>query len=401
MATVYSAHAFHDSFENGRGTGELCVTQAGFRFKSGERTVDIPYDRVQLSLGGASDRLVFIAHPAHPGWSIYTSDLALLREPALLQRPELAPLLASMRRKRARNWTVLAVIALVVLAVPLVVLFNMDLLTRAAARQVPAAWEQKLGTTAFGQYQIQAQMIRDDRAAELLGQLIAPLTGALGGSPYTYQFHIARDARINAFALPGGKIVLHDALVLRADSAEELLGVLAHEIAHVTEQHGTRNLIASAGIALTVQALLGDAGGLMSTIATAAPFLLTQKYSRQFETEADDHGHRLLTRANIDPRGMVRFFERMKEEEEKVRKKIREQAGDRAADTLAQLPEFLSTHPATEARIARMRSLAEVSRGPYRDLNPVFRALKDRVAALATERAAEKPGDTPAVSASP
>lgn len=395
MAPSYTAHAFHDSFENGRGSGELSVTPSGFRFRSGERSVTIPFDRVQLTLGGASDRLLFIAHPAHPGWSIHTGDLAVLRDPALLARPELAPLLAAMRRRRIRNWTVLAAIAVLLLAAPVALLFNMDLLTRAAARQVPAAWEEKLGTTAFGQYQIQARMIRDKQAAGLLRELVAPLTGALGESPYTFQFHIARDARINAFALPGGQIVLHDALVLRADSAEELLGVLAHEIAHVTEQHGTRNLIASAGIALTAQALLGDAGGLLSTIATAAPFLLTQRYSRQFETEADDHGYELLTRASIDPRGMVRFFETMKNEEEKVREKVREQAGDRAADTMAKLPEFLSTHPATDSRIARMQSRAAGSRGPYRDLNPAFRALKERVGALAAEKAAEIPAEKP------
>ena len=391
MERSYAAHAFHASFERGRGAGELSVAPGGFRFRSGERAVTIPYERVQLSLGGASDRLVFIAHPDYSGWSIYTGDLAVLRDPLLLNRPELAALLASMRRKRARNWGVLAALAMLVLAVPHAVVFNMDLRTRAAARQVPASWEEQLGKTAFGQYQIQAKIVRDARAGELLRQLTGPLTDALPGSPYAFRFHIARDARINAFALPGGQIVLHDALVLRADSAEELLGVLAHEISHVTERHGTRNLIASAGIALMVQALLGDAGGLLSTIATAAPFLLTQKYSREFETEADQHGFDLLTRASIDPRGMVRFFEKMKQEEDKVREKIREQAGDGAADTLGRLPEFLSTHPATDARITRLQALVARSRAPYRDLNAAFHALKERVRALESETPAEQP----------
>jgi predicted Zn-dependent protease len=395
MPATYSAHAFHDSFESGRATGELNLTPAGFRFRSGERSVTIPYQGVQLTLGGASDRLMFIAHSCHPGWSIYTAELAVLRDPQLLERPEIAALLTSMRRRRARNWAVLAVIVVLVLTAPVALLSNMDWLTRAAARQVPASWEEKIGTTAFGQYQIQAQMVRDEQAAGLLSEIVAPLVGGLSGLPYAFKFHIARDARINAFALPGGQIVLHDTLVLRADSAEELLGVLAHEIAHVTEQHGTRNLIASAGIALTVQALIGDAGGLLSTIATAAPLLLTQKYSRQFEAEADEHGYLLLGRASIDPRGMVRFFERMKQEEEKVRQKVREQAGDSAADALTKLPEFLSTHPATDSRIARMQSLAAGSSGPYRDLNRVFRELKERVAALAVAKAAETPSEKP------
>jgi predicted Zn-dependent protease len=400
MDTAYAAHAFHDCFENGRGTGELRLTPSGFRFRSGERSVTIPYDRAELRLGGASDRLMFIAHPAYPGWSIYTGDLNVLRDPVLRARPELAALLAGMRRRRVINGSLLVAALVLVLAVPLALLFNMDAVTRVAASQVPVSWEQQLGKTAFGQYQIQAHMIQDERAGELLRQLTAPLTGALVDSPYTFQFHIARDARINAFALPGGQIVLHDALILRADSAEELVGVLAHEIAHVTERHGTRNLITSAGIALTVQALIGDAGGLLATLATAAPFLLTQKYSRGFETDADQRGFALLTRASVDPRGMVRFFERMKQEEEKVREKIREQAGDSAADALAKLPEFLSTHPATDSRIEGMRRLAADSRGPYRDLNPAFRALKERIGVLATELATEpatKPGaDKPA-----
>ena len=391
METSYAAHAFHESFERGRGTGELSVTPRGFRFRSGERVVTIPFERVELSLGGASDRLVFIAHPNYAGWSIYTGDLAVLRDPLLLNRPELAARLVSMRRGPARNWIVLAALALLVLAAPLALLFNMNVLTRAAATQVPPSWEEQLGKTAFGQYQIQAHLIRDGQAGDLLRQLTGSLTDALPDSPYAFRFHIARDARINAFALPGGQIVLHDALVLRADSAEELLGVLAHEISHVTERHGTRNLIASAGIALTVQALLGDAGGLLSTIATAAPFLLSQKYSREFETEADERGRALLARASIDPRGMLRFFEKMKQEEDKVREKIREQAGDGAADALGRLPEFLSTHPATDARIERMRALIAGHNGPYRDLNPAFRALKERIRALESESPAEKP----------
>ena len=84
-----------------------------------------------------------------------------------------------------------------------------------------------------------------------------PPTAALRDTPHGFDFHIARDPRIKPFALPGGQIVLHTELVLRAESAAELLGVLAHEMAHVTGPHGTQNLIASAGMVLAVQALLG------------------------------------------------------------------------------------------------------------------------------------------------
>src|SRR5688500_17002915 len=245
----------------------------------------------------------------------------------------------------------------------------MGWLTSIAARQVPASWEQQLGKTAFGQYQVQADVIQDPRTTKLLADLTDVLTQALPDSRYQFHFYVVRNPALNAFALPGGYVVLNSELVLRAESAEEVLGVLAHEISHVTAQHGTRNLIASAGLYLTVQAALGDASGLLATLAGAAPFLLSQKYSRGFENEADSQGFDLLQRAQIDGRGMVSFFEKVKAEEEKMRAKAREQVGEGAGAVLTEIPEFLATHPATDSRIERMREKVAQQHGSYRDLN--------------------------------
>lgn len=339
----------------------------------------MPLAGARLTLGGASDRIVFIAHPDFPDWSLYTSDRAILRDPVLAAHPELTAALGAMRRKRVHNWAVIVAVFAVLIAIPVALLLNMGWLTGIAARQVPASWEEQLGKTAFGQYQVQADIIQDPQTARLLTELTDVLTQSLPDSRYKFHFYVARDSSLNAFALPGGYVVVNSELLLRADSAEEVLGVLAHEISHVSSQHGTRNLIASTGLFLTVQAALGDASGLLATLASAAPFLLSQKYSRGFENEADEQGFELLQRARIDGRGMVTFFEKVQAEEEKMRAKVREQVGDGAGAVLTEMPEFLATHPTTDSRIDRMREKAARQQGPYRDMSATFNALKSRV----------------------
>ncbi|GFE84942.1 hypothetical protein GCM10011487_69420 [Steroidobacter agaridevorans] len=388
--SFYQAHAFHQSFAQGRAAGHLSVSAAGFCFRSDAQTVTMPLAGARLTLGGASDRIVFIAHPDFPDWSIYTSDRAILRDPVLAAHPELTNALGAMRRKRAHNWAVFAGIFAVLIAIPVALLLNMGWLTSIAARQVPASWEEQLGKTAFGQYQVQADIIQDPQTAKLLTELTDVLTQALPDSRYKFHFYVVRDSSLNAFALPGGYVVVNSELLLRADSAEEVLGVLAHEISHVSSQHGTRNLIASTGLFLTVQAALGDASGLVATLASAAPFLLSQKYSRGFENEADEQGFELLQRARIDGRGMVTFFDKVKAEEEKTRAKVREQVGDSAGAVLTETPEFLATHPTTDSRIERMREKAARQQGPYRDMSAIFNALKSRVRELQAEHPSQE-----------
>jgi predicted Zn-dependent protease len=387
---AYPAHAFHTSLPGGRASGELRVFAGSFEFRSGEHVMTAPLAGAQLKLGGASDRLVFLSHPEAQDWSIYTSDRSILDDPALASAPELIASLRAIRRKRANAAAKLVIAAAVVLGAPLALLANMGSLTALAARQIPPAWEETLGETAFGQYRIQADIIDDERTRALLHPLTDALTGAIGPSPYRFQFHIARDPALNAFALPGGYIVMHSELILRAESASELLGVLAHEIAHVTEQHGTRNLIASAGAALTIQALLGDASGLLSAVATAAPFLLTQKYSRGFEREADRAGFELLQRAGVDAAGMLSFFEKVKADEEKTAAKAREELGEGAGALLTATPEFLSTHPATDARIEAMRQLVALQSGARRQLDDAFLALKAHVQEIENRKSGEQ-----------
>jgi len=377
--TRYSARAFHDSLDNGRASGELLITALGFQFRSGAHAVDLPFRGVSLRIGGAGDRLVFITHAARPGWSVYTDDRSIISNPLLTAQPDLMPALSAIRRQRTRHWMVAALVCLLLLALPVALILNVDWFAGLAARRVPAAWEERLGRTAFAQYQVQNTLLEDKPALARLDGLTAPLAKAVEQPRYPFRFHIAKSSALNAFALPGGYIVINTELILRARSAAELQGVLAHEMSHVTEQHGLRMIITSAGVLVIAQAVLGDVSGLLATLASAAPLLLNQSYSRGFETQADDRGLELLQRARIDPRGMASFFEQVREEERKMREKLRKTTGERTADVLEGVSGFLSTHPATEQRIARIRAQAEKQQGPFIDQDAEFLALQAQV----------------------
>src|SRR5690606_24845434 len=122
--------------------------------------------------------------------------------------------------------------------------------------------------------------------------------------------------------------------------------------------------------------------GLLALIADAAPFLINQSYSRGFETEADEKGVALLERANIDPRGLTSFFEKLREEEEK---RLKEMAGDDNQDLAEATLSLISTHPATEDRIAHLEKITQPKPGQrFRDLDEPFLHLQDAVKQFVT-----------------
>jgi predicted Zn-dependent protease len=150
------------------------------------------------------------------------------------------------------------------------------------------------------------------------------------------------DRIINAFAAPGGYIVIHDGLLRKTETPEELAAVLAHEIQHVLQRHSTRAILRELSVGVLFAAISGDAGGLQYALETVRT-LGGLRFRRQDEAEADQKGLEMLQRARIDPDGMVAFFKTPKNE-----------SGD--------LPRFLnyvSTHPPTEDRIERLRQMAD------------------------------------------
>ncbi len=390
--TQYGCMGFHSQLPKGKASGSMRITSAGIDFTIGGQQLHLPLHGLQVSLGGASNRLVYFEHPLLSGWSFYTSDRSVLKDPHLHSVTGVSKLLNSARHKRMLGWGILASVATLIVAVPLIIILRMDFFTGLIANNIPVEWEQKLGDSAIAQYQLGKQMLDDKKAEQLLKPLVEPLTAALPQSRYQYHFKIVNDGSLNAFALPGGQVVIHSELILRADSAEELLGVLAHEIQHVEQQHGLRNMIGASGIYLIASAVFGDTSGLLALLSSAAPLLLNQSYSRGFETEADVKGFALLQAAEIDPKGLASFFEKMIAEEKKQMDKILDEENQQLAK---QALKFLSTHPANEDRIKQLEQLAQdnvkdnAQTIHYRNLEPAFVELQSAVKLFVTNTQGE------------
>jgi Zn-dependent protease with chaperone function len=166
-----------------------------------------------------------------------------------------------------------------------------------------------------------------------------------GDAPaYELRFHHSRIGP-NAFAVPGGVIVMTDELVQLASHNDDIvLGVLAHELGHVKHRHGMRTLVQFTVLGTVTSVALGD----FSTVLAGAPALLGQMaYSRRFEREADAESARMLKAAGISPEVMVTFFERVA----KWRK-------DKKPDSGFDPGIALASHPADEERIAFFREAA-------------------------------------------
>jgi Zn-dependent protease with chaperone function len=148
----------------------------------------------------------------------------------------------------------------------------------------------------------------------------------------------------NAFALPSGTIVLTDEMIALAETDDELLAVLFHEIGHVVHRHGMRNAIQDSLLSFALLAITGDVAG-STELVLGLPVLLTQlSYSRQFEREADRYALACLRTQRIPPQSFARLMRRV---EQKHREK---NAPPRAAGEKS-LENYFSTHPLTEERL--------------------------------------------------
>lgn len=331
-------------------SGALAVGAGKLRFDGAEVSVELPIGGLQLRAGGHNDEQLFFEHAAQPGWILTTSDhviLAPLTEVADSTLQE--RIRAVMRRKSstASRFLIATTVVLLIVVGGIALLFSQkSRLARMAAGHVPVSVEEQFGDAVFKNMEPGLKITTDPRWTAQMEPVMARLLAAATNSSYKFQFHVAESDELNAFAIPGGHMVVYTGLLKAVKRPEELAGVLAHEMAHVTQRHSLRNMIEALGLSLIVQTIFGDASGLVALASEGSETLLRQKFSRDTEREADDIGWDLLVLANIDPRGMIDFFRTMQSELEKS-------AATAAVDGGLS---FLSTHPATSERIERLEA---------------------------------------------
>lgn len=185
---------------------------------------------------------------------------------------------------------------------------------RAVLTLVPPTADEKIGDVALESMAsnwLEPTELPAARQARLRAELARAVTAAYPPTErpaYTLHFHKSKIGP-NAFALPGGHVVLTDELVRLLDDDEAaIIGVLAHELGHVRHRHGMRMLIQSTLLAAAASVAFGD----FSSVIAGAPALLGHMaYSRAFEREADDESIAVLRAAGLPPEAMVKLFERL------------------------------------------------------------------------------------------
>lgn len=240
----------------------------------------------------------------------------------------------------SRWWAALAGLALTAASVWLIVAFVLPLAAEPVSRRISPQVEAYMGKqtlalldkTLFGPSRLTEDEI--DEHQEAFDRFTE------GEDAHKYQLEFRSAGMPNAIALPGGIIVVTDEMVRDTANEAEFLAVLAHEAGHVHGHHAMRLVLQDSGLAVLMTALAGDAVGTTLLAAALPAVLLRTRYSRQFESEADDYAFAMLKRHGQSPQAFADLLRRLR-------------LHHRDKEDSDSLMQYLSTHPATEERIQR------------------------------------------------
>jgi predicted Zn-dependent protease len=240
--------------------------------------------------------------------------------------------------------------------------------------------EKKMGRKVLLEIEKEADFMRDLTIQTFVEKLGYSIVDQVGPTPFEFKFYVVNGLDPNAFAIPGGYIFVTTGLLVLAENEQEVAGVLAHEIAHVTQRHVAQMIERSkrlniASLAAMIAAMLAGRGGAASqagvAMATATATALQLKYTREMETDADQNGLNYLIKAGYDPNGLISFLNRIQ----------------RISLAIApNIPPYLLTHPAIESRISLMENLLQTGPKPTGPFKTVSSFRKIRAMAFVEER---------------
>ena len=324
--------------------GIITVDRWKLRFESDTLTLDFPAASLKAELGKGDDERIYFSDSAQPGWQIYTDDYSILDQRVMPQISYLRERfsVAAGRQELNRRLKITAWFVGVCGVIAWLCWMATGLMVDSLVNRISPEWEKQFGDVAMDELEQEITLIDDTNMVARLAALSAPLIRVMPGAVTNFTFHIADDADPNAFALPGGHIVVNTGLLKMVDRPEQLLGVLAHESAHVTRKHAFRTMISAAGPVLIFGVFLRGNSGLSRALSDGSTMIVLQGFSQEYETEADELGWKYLVDANIDPRGAIEAFRKLKADEDRILGKSQ------------RMPQAFQSHPNLDKRIARL-----------------------------------------------
>ncbi len=327
-------------FEGGEVTiCRLLVIGRVVRAQSDDEVVELPFDGLQIECDGGKNDPISFSHQDYPGFALLTRERSILQEYPFSKHAQTHHQVAEILRRcddRSRLKATLVFLAGFMVIAILTMNAGGWLLSWAVSR-VPKSYELEIGKTTSKEVDEVLLLIKAPTTNAIRKHLSALLERRSSNS-YEPKVHIYADPSPNAFVIPGGYFYVSSGLLNMAERPEELIGVLAHEAAHLQRHHGMRILIAHQGHTFLFKWLFGDRSNLLSALSSGANELVNLAYSRELEWEADDAGWNMLVEQGIDPRGLISMFRKF-------------QAADVGE---SEDPRMLQSHPLLEERIKRL-----------------------------------------------
>lgn len=315
----------------------------------------VPFAEAEISVGGASGKMWF-CRSADRALTIFSEERGFpeaLREAGKAQLGDKLALLEQATRSANRRglYTGLAILAAIALCLALGTL-GVRQLGRLSVKALPHSVDVKLGKLAVENMDVGGPLSQNKVLEGAVRKVLSRLDRARP-TDFKFQLRVVESSVVNAFALPGGPIIVFTGLLREAESPEQLAAVLAHEMAHVTLRHGMQRIAQSLGVVAAIQLLFGDVSGVMAIALELLREGAVNSYSRDQEREADFDGIARMQKARLDPAAMADFFA------------LLQKRGGELPSVLS----WLGTHPELGQRVRDVR--AEVKKLPARSSEPL------------------------------
>lgn len=343
------------------GVAQIEKTQLTFISDADASTTSIPISTLRISLEGLNSHHYYFFDALSPEKRICIQDDRAIKELADNGIGSAIEIYKKSKSRKVKRGVLVGSPFLIsvasLLAVPLVLSF------------IPASWlsfvitpqqEKALGQWLLPMIKLQHHIEEKHPAGKQVQELIQRLQK---NNPelqkINFETYISTSSDINAFAAPGQIIVLNKGLIEKADSLEEVIGVLAHEMGHIEQKHTIKSLAGGLGSLFGTMILATFIGYDAALLLANASDFVTLKHSRDDESKADERGYHFLHNSKISTEGMISFFNKLAKDD----------------GSLPNILTFASTHPSSIDRVKALTSLAK--KYPQTDLEPLPWTIKE------------------------
>lgn len=328
---------WHDGKSSKAVAASLNFTEVGFICLTAEninQRYAIEDIRVTEPVGKLKTNLYF-----PDGSSCELADFSQIRQ----YLPKSSRLFEFIHRCESKFFYAAGVAVLSVAILTFMILFAVPEMARQVANQLPPSMEQTLGKQVLitlDKFAFEKSTLPLHRQTQLSSSFLNTINKLNSTTEYQILFRSSPKMGANALALPSGIIIFTDELVELAKSDDALIGVLAHEIGHIEQRHSIRHLLQNSVVALLLVTITGDFSSI-SSIGAALPTLMLQlKFSREFETEADDFAIQFLKKNNISTEPLLELLKSLDEDYNEENSEV---------------SHYFSSHPATMERIKKLK----------------------------------------------